>query len=37
LPNLASGQKTLPQFDNSAGMMDKVFDVDGLKVFVDAS
>jgi iron-sulfur cluster assembly accessory protein len=37
LPNLASGQKTLPQFDNSAGMMDKVFDVDGLKVFVDAT
>jgi hypothetical protein len=23
--------------DNSAGMMDKVFDVDGLKVFVDAT
>ena len=25
------------QFDNSAGMMDKVFDMDGLKVFVDAT
>jgi iron-sulfur cluster assembly accessory protein len=25
------------QFDTSAGMMDKVFDVDGLKVFVDAT
>ena len=25
------------QFDTSAGMMDKVFDMDGLKVFVDAT
>jgi iron-sulfur cluster assembly accessory protein len=25
------------QFDTGAGMMDKVFDVDGLKVFVDAT
>ena len=25
------------QFDASAGMMDKVFDMDGLKVFVDAT
>jgi iron-sulfur cluster assembly accessory protein len=25
------------QFDSSAGMMDKVFDMDGLKVFVDAT
>jgi iron-sulfur cluster assembly accessory protein len=25
------------QFDNSAGMMDKMFDMDGLKVFVDAT
>jgi iron-sulfur cluster assembly accessory protein len=25
------------QFDNSAGMMDKVFDMDGLRVFVDAT
>jgi iron-sulfur cluster assembly accessory protein len=25
------------QFDNSAGMMDKVFDMDGLKVYVDAT
>src|SRR5580693_6884153 len=25
------------QFDTNAGMMDKVFDMDGLKVFVDAT
>ena len=25
------------QFDTSAGMMDKVFDMDGLRVFVDAT
>ena len=25
------------QFDSSAGMMDKVFDMEGLKVFVDAT
>ena len=25
------------QFDTSAGMMDKVFDMDGLKVFVDST
>lgn len=25
------------QFDTSSGMMDKVFDMDGLKVFVDAT
>jgi len=25
------------QFDTSAGMMDKVFDIGGLKVFVDAT
>ena len=25
------------QFDTSAGMMDKVFDMEGLKVFVDAT
>lgn len=32
-----SGFSYSMQFDNSAGMMDKVFDIDGLKVYVDAT
>ena len=32
-----SGFSYSMQFDNSAGMMDKVFDMDGLKVYVDAT
>jgi iron-sulfur cluster assembly accessory protein len=32
-----SGFSYSMQFDNSAGMMDKVFDFDGLKVYVDAT
>ena len=32
-----SGFSYSMQFENSAGMMDKVFDFDGLKVFVDAT
>jgi len=32
-----SGFSYSMQFENSAGMMDKVFDMDGLKVFVDAT
>jgi iron-sulfur cluster assembly accessory protein len=32
-----SGYSYSLQFDTSAGMMDKVFDMDGLKVFVDAT
>ena len=32
-----SGFSYSMQFENSAGMMDKVFDFDGLKVYVDAT
>src|SRR5216684_2567839 len=32
-----SGFSYSMQFDNGAGMMDKVFDMDGLKVYVDAT
>src|SRR5437763_12060779 len=32
-----SGFSYSMQFENSAGMMDKVFDMDGLKVYVDAT
>src|SRR5215813_5284973 len=32
-----SGFSYSMQFDNSAGMMDKVFDMQGLKVYVDAT
>jgi|SRR5215472_4407003 iron-sulfur cluster assembly accessory protein len=32
-----SGFQYSMQFENSAGMMDKVFDMDGLKVYVDAT
>lgn len=32
-----SGFSYSMQFENSAGMMDKVFEFDGLKVFVDAT
>ena len=32
-----SGFSYSMQFENGAGMMDKVFDMDGLKVFVDAT
>ena len=32
-----SGFSYSMQFENGAGMMDKVFDVDGLKVYVDAT
>jgi len=32
-----SGFSYSMQFENSAGMMDKVFNFDGLKVFVDAT
>lgn len=32
-----SGFSYSMQFDTSAGMMDKVFDMDGLKVYVDAT
>ncbi len=32
-----SGFSYSMQFDNSPGMMDKVFDMDGLKVYVDAT
>jgi iron-sulfur cluster assembly accessory protein len=32
-----SGFSYSMQFDNSAGMMDKVFEMDGLKVYVDAT
>jgi len=32
-----SGFSYSMQFDSSAGMMDKVFDFDGLKVYVDAT
>ena len=32
-----SGFSYSMQFENAAGMMDKVFDMDGLKVFVDAT
>src|SRR5919108_237814 len=32
-----SGFSYSMNFENSAGMMDKVFDFDGLKVFVDAT
>ena len=32
-----SGFSYSMQFDNGAGMMDKTFDMDGLKVFVDAT
>ena len=32
-----SGFSYSMSFENSAGMMDKVFDFDGLKVFVDAT
>src|SRR2546423_601238 len=32
-----SGFSYSMQFDNSAGMMDKVFDFEGLKVYVDAT
>ena len=32
-----SGFSYSMSFENSAGMMDKVFDMDGLKVFVDAT
>ena len=32
-----SGFSYSMQFENGAGMMDKVFDMDGLKVYVDAT
>src|SRR4030095_2787465 len=32
-----SGFSYSMQFENGAGMMDKVFDMEGLKVFVDAT
>src|SRR6204780_1961470 len=32
-----SGFSYSMQFENAAGMMDKVFDMDGLKVYVDAT
>ncbi|HXZ81333.1 MAG TPA: iron-sulfur cluster insertion protein ErpA [Terriglobales bacterium] len=32
-----SGFSYSMSFDNGAGMMDKVFEIDGLKVFVDAT
>src|SRR3974377_923204 len=32
-----SGFQYYMSFDNSAGMMDKVLDMDGLKLFVDAT
>ena len=32
-----SGFSYSMQFENSAGLMDKVFDMDGLKVYVDAT
>src|SRR5207344_3471511 len=32
-----SGFSYSMQFENGAGMMDKVFEMDGLKVFVDAT
>jgi len=32
-----SGFQYSMSFDNSAGMMDKVLDIDGLKLFVDAT
>jgi iron-sulfur cluster assembly accessory protein len=32
-----SGFSYSMQFENASGLMDKVFDMDGLKVFVDAS
>src|SRR5213082_3248195 len=32
-----SGFSYSMQFENSAGMMDKIFDMDGLKVYVDAT
>jgi|SRR5215470_864030 len=32
-----SGFSYSMQFENGAGLMDKVFDMDGLKVFVDAT
>jgi iron-sulfur cluster assembly accessory protein len=32
-----SGFSYSMQFENSAGMMDKIFDFDGLKVYVDAT
>jgi iron-sulfur cluster assembly accessory protein len=32
-----SGFSYSMQFENSPGMMDKVFDIDGLKVYVDAT
>jgi iron-sulfur cluster assembly accessory protein len=32
-----SGFSYSMQFENGAGMMDKTFDMDGLKVFVDAT